>query len=170
MNQIYGPLHFPLGLWGATANVLVLGLVFFDHEYKAGMTLMVPNSWSLSIELFCHLMLAVWFARTPQRLLAFAVLGLAMLTWSTASCAIHPNAAGQYGPYCFQNRYGVLQAGVIPFALGGLLHFWAGRYASRCAERCRFWLSPWILPLLQFFWGRRSTPWHHSLAVSPSAS
>ena len=28
-----------------------------------------------------------------------------------------------YGPYCGQNRYGVLQAGFIPFAMGGLFYF-----------------------------------------------
>ena len=28
-----------------------------------------------------------------------------------------------YGPYCFQNRYGVIQAGVLPFSAGGLFYF-----------------------------------------------
>ena len=44
---------------------------------------------------------------------------MAISTWY---CAVGPDPAA-YGPYCSQNRYGVLQAGFIPFAMGGLFYF-----------------------------------------------
>ena len=34
------------------------------------------TSWSLSIEICCYLLLAVYFAKSPARLWAFAALGL----------------------------------------------------------------------------------------------
>src|SRR6185312_10906333 len=51
------------------------------------------------------------------------------------SCWIQDSAL--YGTYCFQNRYGVLQAGFIPFAAGGLAYFYR--------PAMRFWLyQRWI--------------------------
>ncbi len=54
-----------------------------------------------------------------------------------------PNALGgqseQYGQYCFQSRYGVLQAGFIPFAIGGLLQF--------CAPALRPAINRYIWPI-----------------------
>jgi hypothetical protein len=41
---------------------------------------------------------------------------------STWHCAVSAEPA-VYGPYCSQNRYGVLRAGFIPFAMGGLFYF-----------------------------------------------
>jgi peptidoglycan/LPS O-acetylase OafA/YrhL len=41
---------------------------------------------------------------------------------STWHCAVSADPS-LYGAYCFQNRYGVLQAGFIPFAMGGLFYF-----------------------------------------------
>jgi len=41
---------------------------------------------------------------------------------STWHCAVSAEPAA-YGPYCSQNRYGVLQAGFHPFAMGGLFYF-----------------------------------------------
>ena len=45
-------------------------------------------------------------------------------------------------PYCFQNRYGVVQAGFVPFAFGGIYYFHQKMIAA--------WLvtSPWIVKSL----------------------
>src|SRR5581483_3967131 len=50
-----------------------------------------------------------------------AGLGALALAASTAYCVADP--APVHGRYCFQNRYGVVQAGFIPFAIGGLVYF-----------------------------------------------
>jgi len=62
----------------------------------------------------------MYLGKTLLRLLALAVLGIFGLTYSTANYG--PEAF--YGQYCFQSRYGVLQAGFIPFAIGGLAYFY----------------------------------------------
>ena len=123
MDQIYGLLHLPRSPFDALANVTVLGLVGTDFRYMTLMTLTVPNSWSLSIEMFCYLLLGAYFAKTPGRLWALGIIGCIALTWSTGTCLARDPPIAEYAPYCFQNRYGVLQAGLIPFAGGGLLQF-----------------------------------------------
>jgi hypothetical protein len=67
-------------------------------------------------------MLALYFAKSPARLWTFAALGILGMGISTAWCAFSDDPAF-YGSYCFQNRYGVVQAGFIPFACGGLYYF-----------------------------------------------
>jgi peptidoglycan/LPS O-acetylase OafA/YrhL len=89
-------------------NLTILGQVTFDFVQWLPLTKPVVTSWSLSIEVFCYVLLAIYFGRTPSRLWAFAVIGL------------DPT---KYGPFCSQNRYGVLQVGFIPFAMGGLFYF-----------------------------------------------
>jgi peptidoglycan/LPS O-acetylase OafA/YrhL len=115
-------------------NLTVLGQVSFDYLDWLPMAKPLVTSWSLSIEVCCYLLLALYFARSPARLWLFATLGMIVMTVSTAWCAVSPNP-GAYGPYCFQNRYGVVQAGFVPFAFGGLYYFrrtaiagWLSRY------------------------------------------
>ena len=62
-----------------------------------------------------------------------AVLGIIGILLASGYCVAQPSP--YYGPYCFQNRYGVLQAGFIPFATGGFTYFyrsamrrWLSRY------------------------------------------
>jgi len=70
-------------------------------------------------------MVAIDRARTSARLQAFDTVGAVAMAISTWYCAVGPEPAA-YGPYCSQNRYGVLQAGFIPFAMGGLFYFHQG--------------------------------------------
>lgn len=117
-------------------NLTVLGFDGFDYRHQAAMPIMVFNAWSLSIEMFCYIILALYFARSEGRLWALALLGVLMLAWSTGNClALPPGHDAFYGAYCFQNRYGVLQAGFIPFSFGGLLQF----HAARLAEAVKRW-------------------------------
>jgi hypothetical protein len=53
---------------------------------------------------------------------------------STAWCATSDEPIA-YGPYCFQNRYGVIQAGFVPFALGGIYYFHQTTIAAWLSER-----------------------------------
>jgi peptidoglycan/LPS O-acetylase OafA/YrhL len=124
MSPTYGLLRLPATAIETITNITILGQVTFDYQFMAHLSVLVPNGWSLSIELFCYLLLALYFAVTPAGLRWLAAIGAVALTLSTVYCV---NSSGDYGPYCFQNRYGVLQAGFIPFALGGLIFFHGAR-------------------------------------------
>jgi peptidoglycan/LPS O-acetylase OafA/YrhL len=130
IGGIYGPLRLPNGGWDTLANVTVLGLVGTNYTHEMRMSLMVPNSWSLSIEVFCYILLGLYFAKTPMRLWALGLIGVIALGWSTGDCLSQTGKLIDYGPYCFQSRYGVLEAGFIPFALGGLLQFHVARLGA----------------------------------------
>jgi peptidoglycan/LPS O-acetylase OafA/YrhL len=117
-------------------NVVVLGQVTFDFLQWSTLAKPAVTSWSLSIEVFCYVLLAMYFARTSKRLWAFAAIGAIAMGFSTWYCAVSPDPS-RYGPYCFQNRYGVLQAGFIPFAMGGLFYFHDRSLSCRInANRC----------------------------------
>jgi len=122
------PLHnyipttrMPRNLLEWITNIIVVGQVGFDFGWGIDHTKLATTSWSLSIELVCYGLLAIYFAESSKRLIALAVLGLILCVASTAYCA--STGLNIYGPYCGQNRYGVLQAGFIPFAIGGLVYF-----------------------------------------------
>jgi hypothetical protein len=72
--------------------------------------------------------------------MAFAALGIASMAASTAWCALSINPS-QYGPYCFQNRYGIIQAGFVPFAFGGLFYFYEKSIANGLLKHRRFALA-----------------------------
>jgi peptidoglycan/LPS O-acetylase OafA/YrhL len=122
LQNFFPLIRFPMTPAEIIGNVAVLGQVTFDFVQWVSLAKPVVTSWSLSIEVFCYLLLAVYFARTPARLWSFAAIGALVMGLSTWYCAVSADPS-QYGPYCFQNRYGVLQAGFIPFAMGGLFYF-----------------------------------------------
>ena len=103
-------------------NLTIIGQVSFDFVQWLPLAKPLVTSWSLSIEICCYLLLALYFARSPARLWAFAGLGVIAMALSTQWCATSANPSA-YGPYCFQNRYGVIQAGFVPFAFGGIYYF-----------------------------------------------
>jgi peptidoglycan/LPS O-acetylase OafA/YrhL len=128
-------LEFPLGLHrvpesaiDALTSLTIIGQTKFDFLAQSD-ALPVLTSWSLSIELVCYLLLALYFARSTKRLVLFAVLGLIGIGISTMHCALGPDPA-RYGPFCYQNRYSVIQAGFIPFAAGGLVYFYYDALAA----------------------------------------
>ncbi|HMF26688.1 MAG TPA: hypothetical protein VKG24_31855, partial [Pseudolabrys sp.] len=89
-------------------NLAILGQVTFDFRQWLPLAKPVVTSWSLSIELFSYVLLALYFARSSARLWAFAAVGAVAMGISTWHCAVSAEPAA-YGPYCSQNRYGVLQ-------------------------------------------------------------
>src|SRR6267142_1916861 len=119
LGEIYGLLRIPQTSGEWVANFTLIGLVGSDFSHMVSMPLTVPNSWSLSIEVVCCGLL-MYFGKTPRRLLALAALGATGVTYSTITCG----QEAFYGQYCFQNRYAVLQAGFIPFSIGGLVYFY----------------------------------------------
>jgi peptidoglycan/LPS O-acetylase OafA/YrhL len=121
LQNFFFSLTVPDTLLAKLTNITILGQVGFDFLYLIPLSRLVVTSWSLSIEIFCYCLLALYFAKTPVRLVALAGLGALGLWLSTGYCWRVPSP--YYGPYCVQNRYGVLQAGFIPFAVGGLVYF-----------------------------------------------
>jgi peptidoglycan/LPS O-acetylase OafA/YrhL len=122
LQNFFFSLTAPHTLLEKITLVTILGQVGFDFLYLIPLSRLAATSWSLSIEIFCYCLLGLYFAKTPARLLALAALGLVGISLSTGYCWLIPSP--YYGPYCFQNRYGVLQAGFIPFAAGGLVYFY----------------------------------------------
>jgi peptidoglycan/LPS O-acetylase OafA/YrhL len=116
-NQLNGALSLPQTAAGWASNLSLVGLVGVDKTHVAQHRL-VPTAWSLTIELFCYVLLAAYFARSIYRLAALLGAGVAIAAVHFAAQIADP--APDYG---FFNHYIVLQAGLIPFAAGGLAYF-----------------------------------------------
>jgi peptidoglycan/LPS O-acetylase OafA/YrhL len=129
LQDFFFLIRMPTSAADIITNVTVIGQVSFDFVQWLPLAKPLVTSWSLSIEICCYLLLALYFARSPARLWGFACLGVVAMALSTGWCARSANPAA-YGPYCFQNRYGVIQAGFMPFALGGLFYFRRGEIAA----------------------------------------
>jgi peptidoglycan/LPS O-acetylase OafA/YrhL len=116
-NQLNGALGLPQTGSEWLANLSIVGLVGVD-EGQVAVRRLVPTAWSLAIELFCYALLAAYFARSASRLLVLLGAGVAI----AATHYLHQvwTPAADYG---FLNHYTVLQAGLIPFAVGGLAYF-----------------------------------------------
>src|SRR5439155_5948256 len=102
-------------------NLAILGQVTFEFTPSLLLARPLVTSWSLSVELYGYLLLALYFARSSPRLWVFAAIGVISMGISTWHCAVSP-AVSVFGPYCVLNRYVVLQAGFIPLAMGGLFY------------------------------------------------
>jgi peptidoglycan/LPS O-acetylase OafA/YrhL len=122
LSSFFSLIRMPTTLVDIVTNLAILGQVTFDFRQWLPLAKPVVTSWSLSIELVSYVLLALYFARSSARLWAFAAVGALAMGISTWHCAVSAEPAA-YGPYCSQNRYGVLQAGFIPFAMGGLFRF-----------------------------------------------
>jgi peptidoglycan/LPS O-acetylase OafA/YrhL len=134
LSNFFPLIRMPQNFVEIVTNITILGQVTFDFAQWLPLAKPLPTSWSLSIEIVCYILLALYFAKSPQRLWTFAAFGAIAMAISTAWCATCANAT-PYGPYCFQNRYGVVQAGFVPFAFGGIYYFhrkaitsWLKRY------------------------------------------
>ena len=122
LSNFYFLIRMPRSAADIVTNITILGQVTFDFVQWLPLAKPLVTSWSLSIEVACYLLLAFFFARSAAHCWGLLVLGIVGIFLSTAWCAASPDPSA-YGSYCFQNRYGVVQAGFVPFALGGLFHF-----------------------------------------------
>ena len=143
-------LKFPLGanrvphtIIDAVTSLTIIGQTKFDY-LSVSDALPVLTSWSLSIELVSYILLAIYFAKSKQRLFLFAALGAIGIAASTMHCELGPDPAS-YGPYCYQNRYGVVQAEFIPFAAGGLIYFYFDALSDWLARNTRVVLAALLL-------------------------
>ena len=115
LNQLNQAITLPSTASAIFANFSIVTLTGFD--FAPDMQRLSPTTWSLAIEIFCYALLAVYFARSRERLLF-------MLTIGVAVAAVRLFIDFDQPQFGFQNHYGVLQAGLIPFALGGLAYFY----------------------------------------------
>ena len=118
LNAINPVLTLPHTVRDIAANLAIVGLVGFD-ETQVVPARLVPIGWSLGIELFCYALLGIYFARSPGRLLAMLVIGLVI-----ACVQVWHGVKTGAPDYAFADRYVSLQAGLIPFAAGGLAYFY----------------------------------------------
>jgi peptidoglycan/LPS O-acetylase OafA/YrhL len=140
LSNFFFLIRTPHSVADIVTNVTVVGQVGFDFVQWLPLAKPLVTSWSLSIELCSYVLLGVYFARSPRRLMAFAVLGLLSMAGSTAWCALSADPS-RYGPYCFQNRYGVIQAGFVPFAFGGSFYFYEKSIAQSLLKHRRLALA-----------------------------
>jgi peptidoglycan/LPS O-acetylase OafA/YrhL len=115
LTQLNGAIEIPRSPYDVLANLMIFPLTGVDFSQMA-QTRLVPTAWSLSIELVCYALLALWFSRSPRRLLLMLALGLGFSIVQIAGAIKQPD-------YGFQSHYSVYQAGLLPFAIGGLAYF-----------------------------------------------
>jgi peptidoglycan/LPS O-acetylase OafA/YrhL len=115
LNQLNKSITLPSTATAIFANFSIVTLTGFD--FAPQMQRLSPPAWSLAIEIFCYFLLSVYFAKSRSRLLF-------MLTIGVGIAAVQFGADSGRPHYDFQNHYGALQAGLIPFALGGLAYFY----------------------------------------------
>jgi len=138
LTDIHSTLGLPQGIFGWLANLSMFGMAGPEISLRPVINF-VPNAWSLSVELFCYLLLSVYFARTHRRAVALLVIGIAITGAQIIRVTVQ---APPY--YDVFNHYNVLQAGIIPFAVGSLAYF------HRHAQMFRF--SPARLAILLMLW------------------
>lgn len=118
LNQFYPAIVLPRNAREFFSSLLILGQVGFDNSQLSPQRL-AHTSWSLSVEIFSYLLLALGFGRGLKSLAMFFLLGVVMLFGLHGAFMVEGH---DYGPHAFQNHYGVLQAGFVPFALGGFAY------------------------------------------------
>jgi peptidoglycan/LPS O-acetylase OafA/YrhL len=113
LNQLSGAIALPRSTAEWLENLSVLGLGGFAHNAAYRLS---PTAWSLAVEGFCYGLLGLYFAKSRVRLLVMLAIGVAITVIQIAG------AFGEPG-YGFRGHYRVIQAGFIPFAVGGLAYF-----------------------------------------------
>jgi peptidoglycan/LPS O-acetylase OafA/YrhL len=142
LNQLNSVQAIPATTAELVPNMFIVGLVGLHEGHVTGARL-VPIAWSLSIELVCYALLAAYFAKSSRRLLAMLGVGIAVAGAQVLAALRNPAA-----DYQFADRYMVLQAGLVPFAAGGLAYFARGArlFKPTRAKLCAV-LALWALNL-----------------------
>src|SRR6202035_3475450 len=145
LNQLNQAITLPSTAAAIFANLSIVTLTGFD--FAPEMQRLSPTTWSLAIEIFCYALLAVYFAKSRARLLVMLIVGVGVAAVQIFIDFDQP----QYG---FQNHYSVLQAGLVPFALGGLAYFTRSARVYEFSVAKLLFLS--LLFLVNFAVGYRS--------------
>jgi peptidoglycan/LPS O-acetylase OafA/YrhL len=131
LDQLNDAITLPRAAADWAINLSLVGLTGFTHV--AGYRL-APTAWSLAVECFCYALLGLYFAKSRQRLLVMLAVGAVIAGIQIAGALNEPE-------YDLRSHYRVLQAGLIPFALGGLAYFFRqarlfayshGKFAMLC--------------------------------------
>jgi peptidoglycan/LPS O-acetylase OafA/YrhL len=150
LTQLYPIIGWPESFYGWVANITMFGMAGPETTLRPVINF-IPNAWSLSVELFCYVLLSVYFAKTQRRALVLLVIGIVITGAELVRAGVQ--ALPQYD---FQNHYGVLQAGIIPFAAGSLAYFYRAspllRFSpARFAALLVLWAANWALAHMHMF-------------------
>lgn len=125
LTPLHRSLQWPQSAGSWLVTLTLIGQAGFSEAHIFP-TRLIPNAWSLAVELACYLILALWAARSAKRMWALFTLGAAS---AFGVCAAAQDMTA--GNYHFMDRYVVIQAGFIPYALGGLAYFHRHRWRFR---------------------------------------
>lgn len=125
LDQLYDSVRLPVDVHGQVANLAILGLSGFTFAQRPEQ-IMIPNTWSLGVEVFSYLLLGLYFARSARRAVVMLAAGVAI-----TGIQIGIGVAHGLPQYDFQNHYSVVQAGLIPFAIGSLAYFFRAHPALK---------------------------------------
>lgn len=151
LSNFDNSLALPQNSFEWLTNLTVIGQASFDNSLMV-VSRLADNSWSLSIEIFCYFLLAIGFARNIRYLLILLTLGVILNFYSHYN-AIHKifSIVHDYSFYGFQNHYGVIHAGMIPFALGGLSYFYRSSIRSVFSNKIKFLLVVFLALFIASF-------------------
>jgi peptidoglycan/LPS O-acetylase OafA/YrhL len=116
ISGLNSALRMPADAWSWFTNLALFGQVGFE-ALQVTEERLVPSAWSVSIELVLYVLLALHFAKSPRNLIYLLSAGILILGATLAFYGGDLDGSG------FLNRYTVLQAGIVPFSLGGLIYF-----------------------------------------------
>ncbi len=110
LDQLDGAITLPdtIGSW--FENLSLLGLTGFQYSALHRLS---PPAWSLTVEVCCYAVLGLYAAKSRARLLVMLAVGVVVTVVQIVSAFDQPNLG-------FSFHYRVIQAGLIPFSLGGL--------------------------------------------------
>ncbi len=74
LNQKFPMIQLPTIPAEAIVNVTILGISGFRFS-SIPSAVLVPNAWSLSVEIFCYLLLSLYFAKSPRRAFGMLLIG-----------------------------------------------------------------------------------------------
>lgn len=153
LNNLNDALKIPTNFYEILTNIILIGQVSFDNSSMVTSRLS-PSAWSLSIELFCYILFAIGFAKSPRRLIVLLIMGFIMQVVSHFLAKYHIiHQTWEYGEFQFQNYYGVLHAGFIPFSLGGLGYFYREKIRFFLQDRkSLLFINLLLMLLLSWFW------------------
>jgi peptidoglycan/LPS O-acetylase OafA/YrhL len=108
LDQLNGSITLPYNAAEWLENLSVLGLGGFAHNAPHRLS---PTAWSLAVEGFCYGLLGLFFAKSWARLLLMLAVGVVIAAAQIAGALGEPD-------YGARGHYRVIQAGLIPFAVG----------------------------------------------------
>lgn len=114
LDQLNGAVSLPDTFASWFANLSLLGLTGFQYDAPHRLS---PPAWSLIVEVICYAILGLYAAKSRTRLFVMLAVGVAVTVVQVVGGWDRPD-------YGFRFHFRVIQAGLIPFSLGGLACFY----------------------------------------------